>query len=229
MHVIKTVDVASYQHPLSQETLGSWIANGAQGLIIRAYQTFEQVGLQDCTRQQTKAALQAGIWFWYYVWLYMGINPVASVRNALDLIWSLGVQPKLLALDCETYEGEEGPSIAQVISASNECIRQGVVPIIYTGNWWLDLKAKRGDDVVLLRGHDAWLSDYDDPSQLNIDNRYGLHIVGHQYTSDPVDWSYFDLDELIRLVDPCATLRRQVSRAIGRRYLNRRVLKRLVS
>ena len=210
--IIRGVDVASYQTP-SRELLDSWIEAGAQLLVVRAYQLGEEAGLQEITRQWFDLAQDAGIWAWPYAWLYSTVPPEVSVREALDLTRSCGGDARLLALDCEEYGDEPGPSIDQILIAAGECYRQRAQPIIYSRAGWL----RQRRDLWRLAGLPGWLAQYDSDPVLIVADDAGLQLVGKQYTSLPVDWSVWDIDALNELVgvDPCRSLRDGLATLVG--------------
>ena len=210
-NLIKTVDISS-NNTVTLNTVNNWIGEGAQALIIRAYQTAELPGLQDVSRRMMQVAEQAGIWRLNYAWLYNTVSPERTVSDAVALIRSCGVNPGLLMLDCETYTNgngdvlDPGPTVDQILAAANECRRQGVNPIIYTAGWWVASPWFQGD-VNRLANIPVWYANYNADRSLATwpQDRFGAWArpLGHQYTSRPVDWSVFDYDWLAELARAC--------------------------
>ena len=206
-NLIKTVDISSH-NVVTLGTVNNWIGQGAQALIIRAYQTAELPGLQDVTRRMMAVAEQADIWRLNYAWLYRTVPPERTVADAVALIRSCGGNPGMLMLDCETYTDgrgnvlDPGPTAAQILAAAAECRRQGFNPIIYTAGWWLASPWFEGD-ARHLGDLPLWYANYSSGPILDAwaGDRFGAwdRPLGHQYTADPVDWSVFDYDWLAEL------------------------------
>ncbi len=201
---IRSVDVSSHQ-PQSLPALQRWIADGCQLLIVKSYQRAEG-SLAHTTRAHVANARAAGVWCLGYVWLYRSVDPRESVRTSLELFRSTGENPKIWFLDCETYQASDGsrfdpgPNVDQIMAAADQCRAMGVAPAIYTGAWWINGHLQ--GDKSKLSGMPAWLADYSKPPNLDWPAPIGLKLIGHQYTSTPVDWSLFDLAALKALAEP---------------------------
>ena len=214
MTLIKSVDVSSHQTP-DLTTLGQWIADGCQLLWVHSYHSGENAALQASTRAWVATARQAGVWCLPYSWIFGGLDPAQQVRESIQLFIDSDMPPKIVALDCETYDVggtyDAGPSAEQILAACEEARSMGVEPILYTGKWWLDgIQGNR----EILRGIPAWIANYNNVHDLNVPAVDGVRVIGHQYTSTPVDWSVFDLEALIALstpsTDPCQKLRAEL-------------------
>lgn len=210
---IRGVDVSSHQS-LSWASLTEWIAQHCQVLFIHAYTTTETPGLDAATRSWAAMARSAGVWHLPYLFLFSSADPAEQVQSALDTWRSAGEEPRLLAIDCEEYQDDPGPAVGQILSAVDECHRQGVSAIGYSRAGWLG-------DRQELSVIPWWLAQYDGRPNLVVAAPAWCQIVGKQYTSKPVDWSCWDLVELQRLaagyvaLDPCATLRAGVQAVLA--------------
>jgi hypothetical protein len=205
-NIIRAVDVSSNNPNRSQETVDLWVANGCQLLLIKAYSLAEPVALQQSTREWREYAANAGLWRQPYTWLYNSVSPTNIVTTSAMLWEGIDGPAQLIMLDAENYVNQDGlidtgPTVDQILEAAYVCRSRRAVPLLYTANWWLNELAKR-EDVSRLRGMLAVLADYSTWPSVNIapndylHNPYGLNVIGHQYTSEPQDWSVFDLDAL---------------------------------
>jgi GH25 family lysozyme M1 (1,4-beta-N-acetylmuramidase) len=208
--LIKTVDVSSHQTP-SLTSLAQWVAQGCQLLWVHSYHSGEKAGLEATTRAWIGVARQAEVWCLPYVWLFRSLDPARQTREAIELFRESDMPPKLIALDCETYgvagTFDPGPTAEQILTAAETAREMGVEVVLYSGNWWLvDMQG----NPEILRGVPAWIANYSIPPTLNVPAPDWVNVIGHQYTSTPVDWSVFDLEALQSLsapADPCQVLR----------------------
>lgn len=224
---IRAVDLSSYNIP-SLAAMNDWIAEGAQLAIIHAYHGGEAPGLDVTTRAWVDVAQQAKIWPLPYVWLFRSYGADRAVIEALEVFWSVGERPGLVFLDCETYQSvgvsDLGPTAEQILVACEAARALKVEPIIYSNKPWLD---QIEGNHLILDGIPAWIANYDDRQDLNVPAPAWVRVLGHQYTSKPVDWSVFDLDALTALQtppDPCAALRNGLRAELARKRLNRKKL-----
>lgn len=199
--LIKAVDVSSNNLPRTQAVVDAWVGLGAQLLIVKSYSDAEQAGLDQTTRDWARFARQAGLWHLPYAWLYRSVPVTPTCRSAVAL-WeeATGAKPAILFLDAETYlDSDPGPTVVQILEADFWCKSQGIVPVLYSGAWWLNGHLQ--GDKSQLAGMPVWLADYSGGDSLDINVPLGLDLVGRQYTSTPVDLSTFDLDKLAALIE----------------------------
>jgi len=202
MNLVKTVDVSS-NNAISQANLASWIAQGAQVLWVHSYHNYEHPSLKASTVQWVRLAQKSGIWTLPYTWLFRGYDPKQAVIESIQLFQTAGEDPKLIMLDCEDYQPrttsfDPGPTPEQILAACEQARAMKAEPIVYSGNPWLTQLRQVGD-VNILRGVPAIIANYNGRQDLVVPAPDYVQIIGHQYTSSPVDWSVVDLDELNRL------------------------------
>lgn len=206
MTIVRAVDVSSHQLP-SLALLGLWIGQGAQILWVHSYHGGEAPGLDTATRAWIDVARQVGIWCLPYCWLFRSYSASQAVRESIEVFRSAGADPKLIALDCENYGTpvtDPGPTAEQILSAAEQARALGVEVVLYSNKPWLD--GMDGDHEIL-RGVPSWIANYSTLPSLNVPAPDWVKVLGHQYTSAPVDWSIFDLDALKALIDPCVGVR----------------------
>lgn len=232
MTLIKTVDVSSH-NPQSLIMLGHWVGQGAQALIVHSYHSGEQASLAQTTREWISLARQAGIWTWPYVWLFRSQDPAQQTREAIELFRDSDMPPKLIALDCENYDVDgvfdPGPTAEQILTAAETARSMGVEVVLYSNRFWLD--AMDGDHEIL-RGVPAWIANYSIDPTLSVPSPDWVTVVGHQFTSHPVDWSIFDLEALQALAegpDPCSAIRNGLRRELARPRISRKRLEALLT
>lgn len=214
MTLIKTVDCSSHNQR-SLTMLAQWVAQGAQALIVHSYHSGEQASLAQTTREWISLARQAGIWAFPYVWLFRSMDPARQTREAIELFRDSDMPPSLIALDCETYghgsSFDPGPTAEQILTAAETARGMGVEVILYSGLPWL---TDMDGDHEILRGVPAWIANYNGQQTLDVPAPEWVRVIGHQYTSTPVDWSVFSLEALKELSvgqDPCSALKSAIA------------------
>jgi hypothetical protein len=135
--LVRAIDVSSHQSTDLRSLIGE---HQPKHVIVKLYLPVESIP-QEHTRAQIRSARAAGCSVGGYVWCYRDEDPRKTVRDAVALARSCGVELPVLWLDCETYtvNGEvrdPGPDAPWLRAAVDECRALGVRPGIYTGGWW---------------------------------------------------------------------------------------------
>ena len=135
--LVRGIDVSSHQ---SRDLRTLITAHRPSHVVVKLYLP-EEVIDQEYSRAQIASAKAAGCTVGGYVWCYRDLDPRKTVRDAVALARSAGVELPVLWLDCEAYRvnGEvrdPGPDAAWLRAALDECRKLGVKPGIYTGGWW---------------------------------------------------------------------------------------------
>lgn len=186
--LVHAIDVASYQ-PTDLSDLVHRL--GAQHVVVKLYQTVERIGNRtvaaDHSRAQIASALANGCSVGGYIWGYAERDPVQSVRDGMQLSRSCGVELPILWLDIEPYPSDNSvPGAAWIRAALAECAAQGGRGGIYSGRYvWDRLGHPQFPGVPL------WTADYNNRADLDVPGYGEMRVVGHQYTSTPVDRNVF--------------------------------------
>jgi GH25 family lysozyme M1 (1,4-beta-N-acetylmuramidase) len=194
--MIRGIDVSSHQPRDLAAILAEY---EVQHVVVKAYLPVEIIG-QDYTRAQVASAQQNDCSVGFYVWAYRSVDPRATVRWGAELARSCGVEPAVLWIDCETYQGrsfDPGPDGPWLRAAIDEAQLVGMPLGIYTGWWWIDGYYPGGVAAFAEFSHlPLWVADYDgDPDLANVWSgwaRDGWRVLGKQYRGSPIDLDTFD-------------------------------------
>lgn len=197
--LLRAIDTSSHQ----PADLTELITRFGPGLVIvKLYQQIERITPQGNSRMaqahsraQIASALAAGVEVSGYMWLYADYAYVEdAVDQAIDLAISSGLALPFLAIDVETYVDGSIPDAHMIARAISQCVKRGVEPVIY---WSREMWKRAGSPTDEVFNVYQWVAEYVDwiPEDLYdvtpVVGPYHL-VVGHQYTSDPLDLSIFD-------------------------------------
>lgn len=180
---MKVLDVSSYQ----PRDLGPLIlAHQPEMVIVRLYLPWERPP-QEHSLTQIASARDNGCDVQGYCWLYRG----DYMRDVVDSCRSLADQAGLdltraLWADVETYLDGSMPSWYSVTNFLTGCREAAIRPGIYSSAemWRRGKYGQLGPDVLL------WAARYG-VEPWDVDPFGGMSLVGHQYSSTPVDQSVF--------------------------------------
>ena len=183
------MDVASYQ---PRDLTALITEHNVKHVVVRMYLPGETPS-PDHSRAQVTSALLNGCSVSPYMWAYRSFDPVASVRNALQVARSEGLDPAILWLDCETYlDVDHGPAVTWLLRAVRECGRRGVLAGLYSAVWWLQGYLQDWSDFT---GLPLWLAQYDgNPTLDDVVLPAGWRpdmLWGKQYSADGIDLDVF--------------------------------------
>lgn len=181
------MDVSSFQ---PRDLTDLIQAHSVSHVVVKLYQTIENIP-QSYSINQIHSAQANNCTVGGYVWLYHGVNPRQQVQDAVELAEKSGIDLPLLWIDCETYEGE-APTLEEVLEAVQMCHDLSISVGIYTGNWFV--RDYWGGDIGALVDYPVWLADYNNQADLLTPSPYWPRekVLGHQYSSNPVDIDVFD-------------------------------------
>ena len=196
--LLRAIDTSSHQ----PADLTELITRFGPGLVIvKLYQLIERITEQGNSRMaqahsqtQIASALAAGVEVAGYMWLYAGSRVEDAVDQAIDLAISSGLTLPFLAIDVETYVDGSIPDAHMIARAISQCVKRGIEPVIY---WSREMWRRAGSPEDEVFNVYQWVAEYVDwiPEDLYdvtpVVGPYHL-VVGHQYTSDPLDLSIFD-------------------------------------
>jgi hypothetical protein len=191
--VVPAIDVSSHQ----PRDLRHLIREFRPAHVITKLYLPEESIPQAHTRAQLDSAQAAGCTVGGYVWCYRSLDPAKTVRDAVGLARSCGVELPVLWLDCETYEGstfDPGPDAAWLRAAVAQAERLGVRPGIYTGHWWVRDHFPGGAAAFAdFNQLPLWLADYDGLPALNFRRPFSgfTRLHGKQYSADGLDLNVF--------------------------------------
>ncbi len=186
--LVRGIDVASYQ-PTDLTALIR--QHSASHVVVKLYQSVENIGGRTTGAQHSAAqlasALANGCTAGGYIWAYGSRDPRVSVRDGISLARSCGVELPVLWLDIEEYPSDHSiPNSIWIETALDECAVQGVRGGIYSGRYvWQKIGSPAFPGVPL------WTADYNERPDLDVPVYGGMELVGHQFTSTPVDQSVY--------------------------------------
>src|SRR3990167_2056445 len=196
--LLKAIDVSSHQ----PADLTQLIAQFDPVLVIvKLYQKIERItpqGNSEMAQAHSKAqiasALERGREVSGYMWLYANIDPETAIDQAIDLAIEAGLALPFLGIDVETYVDGSIPDGATIARAVAQCVKRDVEQVIY---WSKEMWRRAGSPTDEVYNIYQWAADYVgfEPDDLySTDPVVGPRIllVGHQWTSDPIDQNVFD-------------------------------------
>jgi len=191
--LVKAIDVSSWQ-PLDLTDLIQ--IHKVDHVVVRMYLPIE-LPSQGISRAQVSSTKANGRTVGAYMWAYDSEDPRFSIQDAMQLVRDCGIAPKVLWIDCETYEDRPGPDLEWIQTALNECKEEGIIGGIYTGLWWLTKYLKDWSKLVETP---LWIAQYDNIPTLDsviLPNGWNPQMLwGKQYTSYPIDLNVFRRDSI---------------------------------
>jgi hypothetical protein len=169
-------------------------------VIVRIPLSVEPAWLYVVAVQQCRQVLAEGRTLGFYVWPYLNVSPLLTIREAVTFARANGFRMPVLWIDEETYHGasfDPGPDAPWLRSAFAECDRLGVRSGHYSAAWWVDGYFPGGFPAFAeFNARPVWVADYNGIPTLDavgsVWARYGFQVVGHQYRGSPVDLDVFD-------------------------------------
>jgi len=192
--IVKGMDVSSNQGVTDL----SYLINTHQPehVVVKLYQEVEAPTFEGWSLPQLRSAIEHGCTPGGYLWLYHGINVHKQVTDVLQALTRYNIDIPILWIDCETYEGE-GPTLAEILEACSWCEAQGTRAGIYSGDWyWRGVLHEPASWEGPWVQYPAWLANYNGRMDFDMLSYYWPPemVVGHQYTSNPVDLNAFRSD-----------------------------------
>lgn len=156
-------------------------ATGARHVVVKLYQRVEGQANIAHSKAQIASALSLGCTVGGYGWLYASIGVEQQVSDFLSLL-----QPTILWLDIEKYTDGSLPNAHHIEAALAYSQVLGQEAGIYSGKYVWDSLGNPSFPGVKL-----WSANYNNQHDLVVPSYGEMVLVGHQYTSTPVDRSVF--------------------------------------
>lgn len=186
--LVRAVDVASYQ----PEDLTAIIAETQSAHVVVRLYLPEERPPQSHSLAQIASAQKAGCTIGGYFWLYAGLDPAKSVRDALALAEKAGITIPVLWIDYEDTPDGEIPSLDELWLALQECWTQGVIGGIYTAAWvWNEYHPQYAEFAHW--GVPLFAAQYDGIPDPDVFTPFGgwPKCQGKQYSADGIDLDIF--------------------------------------
>ena len=178
---VRGIDVSSHQ---SRDLKTLITTHRPAHVVVKLYLPVESIPKEHSLAQIASARAE-GCTVGGYVWCYGEEDPRKTVRDAVGLARSAGVELPILWLDCETYKEDgvvvdAGPDAAWLREAIDECRTLGVKPGIYTGGWWW---REHLDNTREFADLPLWAAEYDDNPDVDDVTLFGgwARASGKQY------------------------------------------------
>jgi hypothetical protein len=228
--LVRGIDVSSHQASDLRTLIGQ---HRPAHVVVKLYLPVENVS-GDYSRAQITSAKAAGCTVGGYVWCYGSEDPRKTVRDAIGLARSAGVELPVLWLDCESYTvgGEvrdPGPDAAWLRAAIDESRELGVKPGIYTGGWWWRERMNNSREFADLP---LWAADYNGNADIEDVRLFGgwTHASAKQFAEKlpsgaGLDQDVFSIEVAVNGPSTIIPIRptladlEQVSPGIGRQML----------
>lgn len=203
--MISAIDVSSAQ---PRDLTGLIAYYQPEHVVVKLYQPTERISTanptgafaQDHSRAQIASALASGCTVGGYFWLYATQDPRQGIRAATALATAAGLDLAVLWTDIETYTDGTIPTAAQVDDAMDECAQLGLTPGVYTSP---EMWRRAGNPRVEPHWRN-WTALYNGRADLAVPEYGGWaaeQIVGHQFTSTPIDRSVFSEEATMAVPD----------------------------
>ena len=196
--MIRAIDVSSHQAADLTSLIDLFTP---ELVIVKLYQKIEKITpqgnsqmAQAHSRAQIASARAAGREVSGYMWLYANVDPETAVDQAIDLAIEAHLALPFLAIDVETYVDGTIPDGLLIARAIAQCVKRNVEPVIY---WSKEMWQRAGSPTDDVYNVYQWVAQYGgfEPDDLySVDAVVGPHylVVGHQWTSVPIDRNVFD-------------------------------------
>lgn len=214
---MKARDVSNFTIELTADIATQWRADDVGLVLIQAFpESYQQYAEQQ---RQVEWAVQNGFPFDHYIYDYLGDPTWLSA--ALDGIDAQGNRPRMVWLDEEDVETEEGWTPAQRDAAIDESVNTVIYRDlevgIYTGAWWWNPRVGSNSCSELK----LWTAQYDGIADATVFTSFGgwTSCAIKQYAGSQPDGTDLDVlstEEAEAVTGNCDTYKAAIERAVNR-------------